>query len=567
MPANRPTRDFVPRPRVLSAVVTCLLALALVLPNHTPPWMSFMQEALAASALALLALACLVWPSGRSAWRAPDLLAFAFVILIATQLATGQILFLQSAWMPTLYLVGFHLASQTGAVLERKAPGRVTAIVVVAFLIAGLASVALQAYQLLGSTPGSDPIWVYRYAGGGRPAANLGQPNLLATVQVLGALGAFWLWKRGSLSGVVAVILCVTSLAGIALTQSRTGLLNVWISVLMLTTWNTHDPKLRLILPGLGIVATALFVGYMQFGDLLAVASGAGLADRGGGFGTRPFAWGLFTEAIGRQPLAGYGWGQAFAASLAVAPGYEALPELWLHTHNLLLDLAVWNGLPVALAAAAAMAVWLAQCVRGARDDGGRLLLLIVTVGLVHAMLEYPLSYAYVLLPMGLAAGALGERTQAAVVWRAPNWIAPMLVVLALAGMALTVRDYLRVEHTYRQLLLEKARIRVLDGRDPPDVVVLTSLRDLIAFSRLEPSANMSESQLTWMTAVVKTHPGAHGFAKLARATALNGRISEAQYWVDNLCRIFSTRQCRELAEEWDRWAEAEPQLRGVRWK
>lgn len=548
--------------RIASITAILALVLAWLLPNHVPPWMFFLQEAVAACGFALLAIMTLWRARGRRDWRLPDLVAMVLTFVVAFQYLAGAISHLQTAWMSGLYLLGFLLASQTGATLERCRPGRALTILAIGCLVAGVLSMALQAWQLFG--PGSDAqsIWVYRGTAG-RPAANIGQPNLLATVQVIGLLGAYWLWRRQRAPSAVLLGLVVLLLIGIALTQSRTGLVNIWIVCLMLLNWNRRERRQRWLLPALGVVATGLFVAYMQFGHWLSPGIDLGLAERGASAGSRPFAWRLFADAIAQRPFAGYGWGQTFAALLAVAPHYPMVPELWLQTHNLMLDLAVWNGVPIALVVICAMCVWLVQCLRRAYDEASQSLLLVVLVVSVHAMLEYPLTYSFVLLPIGFAAGALGERVNASVIWRAPRHATLALLVVALMAMALTVRDYLRVEHSYRQLLLEKARIQLLDDRAPPETWLLTSLRDLIILSRLEPAPGMTATDLEWMAEVVRTHPGAHNFAKVARALALNGREVEAQLWVDTLCRVFSARQCAAQAAA---WAEHVPALSNVQW-
>ena len=548
--------------RFANAIACLALALAWLLPNHVPPWMFFLQEALVGGGFALLAVSAFWGLRGRIAWRWPELLAASFVLIVTLQYLAGVIGFAQSAWMSALYLLGFVLASQTGAALEQRQPDRALSIVTVGCLLAGLLSVVLQLVQLAGLGPDDVSIWLYR-GSPGRPAANLGQPNLLATAQVIALLGAFRLWRLQRVPGVLAFLAVLLLLLGIALTQSRTGLLNTWIVCLLLLTWNKGDAKLRRWLVALGLLATGLFVAYMHLGPLLSPAIDAGLADRGSNLGTRPFAWRLFAAAIAQQPITGYGWDQTFRALLAVAPHYPQVPEIWLQTHNLLLDLAVWNGLPVAVAATGILLAWFLRCARHAADEGSRSLLLVVVVVMVHALLEYPLTYAFVLLPFGLVAGALGERTQATVIWRAPRWTAWALLAAAVAAMALTVRDYLRVEHSYRQLLLEKARIQVTDDRAPPDTAVLTSLRDLIVLSRLEPRSGMSAAELQWMAEVVRTHPGAYNFAKVARALAYNGREAEAQLWVEDLCRLFPARQCAAQAAD---WADQVPGLGGVVW-
>lgn len=56
--------------------------------------------------------------------------------------------------------------------------------------------------------------------------------------------------------------------------------------------------------------------------------------------------WPMYTQfvhAILDGPLWGYGWQQGSSAQLAVAPFYAKL-EYTEYTHNILLDLLVWNG-------------------------------------------------------------------------------------------------------------------------------------------------------------------------------------------------------------------------------
>jgi cell division protein FtsL len=547
------------------AVCVVLCAVALVLPNHGPPWMFFLQETIVAAALAGLALVVLVTARGNFVWRVPEMLVLGLTLLVAVQFAAGRILLVQTALMSALYLIGLFLALQVGAELDKRKSGTVAQLVLLPALLAGLGSVGLQTYQWLAMGPDSDLTWIFRPAGA-RPAANLGQPNLLATIQVIGMLGLYSLWRDRRLSAALAFALVVVLCCGVAMTQSRTALLNIWLIVSGLLAWNWRQLSLCRSLVGIGLIATSLFVGYMLFGATLGSAAGDGLSHRGASVGTRPFAWGLFAAAIYEQPLSGFGWGQGFLALLAVSPRFETIPELWLQTHNLLLDLAVWSGLPIALLVVGAGAAWLVQCVSRSQDDASRVLVLVIAVVAVHAMLEYPLHYSFILLPTGLAAGALGHRIQATVAWRAPRWVTLLLLATALATLLAVVRDYLRVEHSYRQLLLEKARIQMLDDRLPPEVLVLTSLRDLIVFSRLEPVVGMTKGELEWMARVVKTHPGAHGFAKLARALALNDQVDQAERWVQDLCRIFPDRQCQELAHEWAAWTESEPLLSSVRW-
>jgi hypothetical protein len=549
-------------PSSVVALVGAFMALGYVLPNHAPPWMSFWQESSVATALALLATATLLFEQrGSIGWRWPGLL-----VIPPIQFLSGLIPFLQTAWMPSLYLLGLLLALLTGAALERREPSLVLWLLLASVWLAAIVSVALQLYQWLALQPGVGTLWVYR-AGGGRPAANLGQPNSLSTVIVLALLATYWLWRRTMIGASVAVPVAGYLLVGLALTQSRTGLLNALIVSAALLLWHRRRPAPGLTLSVLGLVIFlfAAFAGYSAISRHIGLPLDADLVGRAG-VGSRPLAWRMFVEGILQRPVVGHGWGRSFLAQMNGALDHSPLHEVFLSAHNVLLELAFWSGLPMAVAFAVGLALWLQACARRIANEASMLLLLFVAVVLVHAMLEYPLAYAYFLLPVGLAAGALSQRVDLEPVCRSPAWVAAGLLVVATVAFGITARDYLRVEQSYRDLLYEKARIQSDIKGSPPDVVVLSSLRELIVFTRFVPRVGMSEAELSWMADVVSTHPGAAGFAKVALALALNGKAAEAQKWVDTLCSIFAEVQCAALAAEWSTTAERYPTLRVVVW-
>lgn len=551
----------------LGVLASGLMALALVLPNHSPPWMSFWQEALVTMACGALAAATLLGERSRIGWRWPELAVVGLLAIPLIHYLSGLVPFLQTAWMHGLYLLGLLLTLLTGAALERRQPSQVLWVVLGSLWVAAIVSVSLQFYQWLALEPGEGTLWVYR-AVGGRPAANLGQPNSLATVIVLALLATYGMWRRALLGAGTTLAVAGYLLLGLALTQSRTGLLNALVVAAALLLWHRRRPVpgLTRAVLGLLIFLFAAFVAYSMFGAYAGLSVDPGLAAGRARVGSRPFAWQMFAEGILQRPIGGHGWGQSFLAQMNGALDHPPLHEVFLSAHNLFLELAFWSGLPVALAVAVGLGLWLRACVRRIDDEATMLLLLIVVVVLVHAMLEFPLAYAYFLLPAGLAVGALNQRVDLRPVLRTPAWIVAGLVVVATAALGITVRDYLRVEQSYRDLLFEKARIQSEIQGTPPNVLVLTSLRDLIVFSRVTPRVGMDEAELSWMVKVASTHPGAAGFAKVALAMALNGGEHEAQRWVNMLCSIFSQAQCAILSDEWSAAAARYPTLHAVTW-
>ncbi len=136
--------------------------------------------------------------------------------------------------------------------------------------------------------------------------------------------------------------------------------------------------------------------------------------------------------------------------------------EFFDHTHNLVLNFAVEMGLPLAAIVLALLVYALWQALRNAIAEGRasttsypvqRAAFVIVFLVAVHSMLEYPLWYAYFLLPTAFAFGLCLERpTESAGAARAvrdaeakvtrPYVLAAMFLML---GGTLAVYDYMRV--------------------------------------------------------------------------------------------------------------------------
>lgn len=557
-------------PRTVVWLACAMLALSYLLPNHAPPWLSFWQQVLAATSLALLAGATLVGRQTDRAWRWPDLALIGLVLIPPVQYLSGLIPFVQTAWMNSLYLLGLLVALRTGSATESCRPAQILWVLLGAVWLAAMASVAMQWVQWLRLQPDESLLWLYN-GSVGRPAANLGQPNSLASVIVLALLATYAAWRRRLLGASMALAVAGYLLFGLAMTQSRTGLLNAFLLGVALFAWQRRrlGTGFGFALASLAIFLLGSFVGYGMFGALFGLGSEQVLGELRSNVGSRPMAWRLAVQGILQHPVVGHGWGRSFVAQLDGALALPPLHEVFLSAHNLLLDLALWNGLPIALALAAGLAGWLWSCVLRllqTRDESALLLLLFIGVLLVHAMLEHPLTYAYFLLPAGLAAGALNQRIGFKAVWQAPAWLGAALAATVTLAFALTLRDYLRVEQSYRDLLLEKARIVSPEPGTLPDVLVLDSLRELIVLSRIVPHAGMPAADLSWMRDVVSTHPGPGGFETLAAALALNGQTEEAQIWVDKLCSIFITAQCAAMAERWSLAAQLHAQMLLVRW-
>lgn len=539
------------------------LSLGWLLPNHYLPWPSFHMEAWVSLLLAGAALAVVVRAPGKSTLSSAALVALIMVAMPFVQYAAGMQAFAGTAWVATAYLLGFFLAIAIGIRWESGAPGQMADGLFLAIGIAAIFSVGLQLHQWLEL----DRLFIWDMgATTGRPFANFGQPNLLATFLIWGLLAAGWAVQRNYVSGVTGVIIALYLLFGVALTASRTA----WIAMAILigATWMWRGMWRNRWAPWTIVALGGYFIGclhakdwlqeYLLLGgqtDLVRMATEV-----------RPQAWALFIDAVQHKPWIGYGWGQIAMAHLQVAVNNPPLYILFSNSHNFFLDLVLWNGIPIGLLLIGIMIFWLWRHFRGAKKIEDILLLLLLVVVGNHALLEYPLSYAYFLFPAGLVVGALDMRLGAQLWHVGGRWMLFSVCALSTCLLVLIARDYFRVEASYLALRFEFANIRTNEPKEPPKVLVLNHLSDMIRFARFEPHKDMSPEELNWMLNVANLYPSAGVIHKLAAAMAWNDRPNEARLWLQRMCLMVNAAQCEAVRQAWANQALNDPLIREISW-
>jgi len=351
-------------------------------------------------------------------------------------------------------------------------------------LLAGLLNVAVACVQVFAPAL-ADGAVIARSSLPGRAVGNLRQPNHLSSLLLWACIAAVVLVQMGRLprrAGAVAGLLLV---GAVVLTASRTGLL----SVLLLALWGVADR--RLSRPVRGALLAAPLVYALAWGALAGWAAATAHSFGGSArlaetdISSSRFAiWSNTLDLIRQHPWTGVGWGEFnFAWTLTPFPGRPV--ALFDHTHNLPLQLAVEMGLPLAAGVAGLLGWALWRAARAAWDGGagdnvsgtvsstvsGKVsanvtgkdsitdsalgmarrgaVMAVLMIGL-HSMLEYPLWYAYFLLPTawlwGFALGA--ARPQAAAAGSSGIAAKPVLVALGAAtalGGGLAAADYSRV--------------------------------------------------------------------------------------------------------------------------
>ena len=298
----------------------------------------------------------------------------------------------------------------------------------IALLVCGVCSAIVAVLQVF--APGlidNDIVAIPTRAG--RAGGNIGQANQFADSILWGLIAMVPLaraWQQkadGPRAHLARAGWCVAALLmilGVVLTGSRTGL----VAFVLMTVWGLADRRLaRPLRIGLAVsplvaAATLWLVSAWSRSHAVVVV----LTDRSETDVTafRGEIWSNCIALIKAQPWLGVGWGQ-FNFAWTLTPFASRGAGLVSHAHNLVLQLAVEMGVPLAAIMMglllwafwkAARRVWSLPGVAGA---SARATLMVVAVMGLHSMLEYPLWYVYLLLPTAWAFGlALGTGTSGA---------------------------------------------------------------------------------------------------------------------------------------------------------
>lgn len=513
-----------------------------------------------AAVLLLLAGWALLRSREASPWLTAATVLFATSVLPLLQAAAGQQYFVGTAWTASAYVFGAGLAVLAGARWQQQRPGAPIDTLFAAILLAALLSVGLQLWQWL--RLGSEVLWAVPMPRGGRPFANLGQPNLLALLLLWGLVGAWWFHLSGRTRGVVACAAAGWLLLGLAMTQSRWAWLALGLLALGAVIWRLPlDSRPRAAaLVGLLLWFAALVLGWSALNRALEFEASRSLESVVSA-GPRPQGWTMLLDGLSRHPWVGYGWGQGVRAHHEVALDHPALHEVYTYAHDLALDLLLWNGVPIGLALLGALALWFGHQLRRARSAEGCLLLLALAVLGVHAALEWPHAYAYFLLPAGLMGGVLGVLHADSSVPTRPRARVVLLLSVGALWFGVIARDYARAETSQWALRFEQRRIGPQRGSQPPDVTLLTQLRAFATFARMTPERGMAPDRLELMRRIAELNPSGNALRHYAHALALNGQPALAADALGRLCQLSSVQTCRAVGDYWRAAAAEAPEL------
>jgi hypothetical protein len=561
-----------------ASVIAVFASLALIgawlAPNHYPPWTSFHAEAAAFAALVLFAAARIIRPEPLTPARGLLVLTAVLVGSIALQCATGQIYYSGDAWLTGLYVVGGAVAWSLGADSE-SLDMRTPAVVWFAWIIVAAAALCvaiahmqwLRMETILG-------IFAAERGPEMRPFSNLGQPNHLATLMMMGVGCALLLRARGRIGAAVCVLLVVWFSWGLTLSESRSGLLSALCmgALACLKGRNAAIPRPRWIAAWIALLI-ALAAIWPRLNEALYLQEPRGaLAALASRDSARLGIWKQCVAGIARSPWLGYGWRQSMVGQKAGAESVSGSLSSD-YAHSIVLDAMLWFGVPLGLLALGAAAWWLVRLFR--RLTNGEEVLLAATVVpiVVHSMVEFPFAYSYFLFPAMWVLGVLARRHPGRTAAALPATQIPgsrllaSIAVAVFAALCMTAAvDYLKAEEDYRVMRFELRNVgRTPDGYETPNLLLLTQLDELLKAGRIVPRPRMPESELTRMREVSRHFAWATLQLKYAVALALNGQPQMAEHEMHLLRSIYGDGSYEQARQMWRDMQAQYPGLATVR--
>lgn len=489
------------------------------------PWVKFQSEAWAGVALVGLSLVRR-WapPTPLVAPRQPDALSLCLLmlpLLAGLQVLTSATVYQGDAALLTLYALGAWLALHLG---HRWASGpdgsRLVNGLCLLLVASAICSVAEALYQwLLLDGLGH---WVLQIPANARPSGNFAQANRMAMHTATGLAALVWLYRKNSVRATGLILGAVFLCLGIALTQSRAGLLSAVAILLVAAMLQRRQSRVGALYMALAVVASLLF---WQLPALsLALDLGAVRTDRLA-LGSRGTLLTGFAQSILEKPWWGYGPGQIVHAQFfLVGQGLPAQVSFW--AHHLFLDLALLFGVPAMLAVAAALALYARDLFRNLQHESNQWVLLAIIPFAIMLNTEFPHAYLNSLLLFAFIAGmakAPDATPSVRLELRATRAFNTVLSVYCVLG-GIIFYDYQRLETAFQVARFEALRAGSAPaGYHYPSALILDNMEALVAMVRRVEFAPFSPAELDEYRRAAMRFPYETALRGYAIAVALNG--------------------------------------------
>jgi len=244
-----------------------------------------------------------------------------------------------------------------------------------------------------------------------RPYGNLAQPNQMATILLMGIASVWYVYEKKNENSFILVVMALLILFSVILTQSRTS----WLIIFLLFFYYLFKRKKcylkitmrKIFFLGVFFVSNIILlplynylfkffnIGVIQTADVLTRSTTGYL---------RIGVWKHFFKILLEKPLEGYGWYQTQLANISLIEK-SVEPQVIDSSHNIILDLLVWCGIPLGMMIVVLFLFLLVRILIKSLTLENLFFSITIIIIVTHAFLEYPLFYSYFLFPLGFVIG------------------------------------------------------------------------------------------------------------------------------------------------------------------
>ena len=518
-----------------------LLGFAWLSPFHYNPWVMFSSE-MSTFAAGLSVLAALFHQNIKIP-RA-QLLLLPFILIPVVQWALGLVFDFSTALLSSLYFLGFWFMVVASYNLSLEPQKRDEIFIGFSFLtvIVSVATSVIAICQWLNV----DTHFAHMlHLIGNRPYGNFGQPNNMATFLIMGLLGCLYLYEKNKASVWLLLPSALTILFAVVLSQSRTS----WIVLpFLLIYWAVkqfNKPKRFGLFQGIlwcasfflmAVLVLPFITSLIETWSHTDITQASSLAERASSGYLRFNIWTQMLLAVQQHPWLGYGWNQTSVAQMSA---YALFPtgEWTTSAHNVLLDLIIWNGIPIATVMIVYFACWLFWLNQQAKETISIIAIMMVCTVLIHAMLEFPQRYAYFLLTCGFLLGVIQAQTP---ILKGVVLSKHLLRLVWGIGLVLVIaiwRDYNVYVMNSNLLFKNKQPNAEFMGSDR--IFVLTQFDQRLKWIALNPNVTLSEAELVQWGNFVKNKATPYNLRKYAQLLAYNGKVDQAEQQIFILQHLY----------------------------
>ena len=366
--------------KYLTIIIWGLLAFSWLYPYHYAPWLVAENEFL------ILLIPCILGLSliKNKKLKVNDFFIFILVLLYFSliQYLLLDYYFLEDIVVISIYLIFILLNLIISKEYFNKKNANYFLMVIVFLSIINSIPMLFQYFNI-------NNIFVLNHFGVRRFYGNIGQPNHLSTIFVMGIVSSILLYKRNIFDERILYITSLFLIFLIFLTGSRTGLLTLFF-LLFLTLIFRNDQKTKLDLRFFGSLILIYFLldyffsenSRNSFREINKTISDSRLT-----------LWEDSISSILANPWVGYGINGVRTSRLF---GNLDFKVPYVSSHNILIDFFLWFGV---IGGASFLIYVLLICRRIYLDERNSYeIFLFLTPFAVHCLLEYPFRYLYFLV-------------------------------------------------------------------------------------------------------------------------------------------------------------------------